>query len=165
MGFFPFDSFFALNLTTQTVHRIKVGMSVIDEIERLPLPLFLREWARRHVFSEDWKRFLQFYDLATLVTRINESGCGYLSTFLGSRAVNRKIAMAGSSIWSGSQGSLLMSRSIAERSTCAISWGSRCLVPWNLFWRETSWSHLPSWIRWMPFCQRSSGKPCSIYRK
>ena len=76
-----FDSFFALNLTTQTVHRIKVGMSVIDEIERLPLPLFLREWARRHVFSEDWKRFLQFYDLATLVTRINESGCGYLSTF------------------------------------------------------------------------------------
>ena len=31
--------------------------------------------------------------------------------------------MAGSSIWSGSQGSLLMSRSIAERSTCAISWG------------------------------------------
>ncbi|MDY2739212.1 MAG: sensor domain-containing diguanylate cyclase [Acidaminococcus sp.] len=52
-----------------------------DEIERLPLPLFLREWARRHVFSEDWKRFLQFYDLSTLVTRINESGCGYLSTF------------------------------------------------------------------------------------
>lgn len=159
MGFFPFDSFFALNLTNQTVHRIKVGMSVIDEIERLPLPLFLREWARRHVFSEDWKRFLQFYDLATLVTRINESGCGYLSTFSGSRAVNRKIAMAGSSIWSGSQGSLLMSRSIAERSTCAISWGPRCLVPWNLFWRETSWFRLPSWIRRTPFCQRSSGKP------
>lgn len=76
-----FDSFFVLNLTTQTVHRIKVGMNVTDEIERLPLPLFLREWARRHVFSEDWKRFLQFYDLSTLVTRINESGCGYLSTF------------------------------------------------------------------------------------
>ena len=76
-----FDSFFVLNLTTQTVHRIKVGMNVTDEIERLPLPLFLREWARRHVFSEDWKRFLQFYDLSTLVTRINGSGCGYLSTF------------------------------------------------------------------------------------
>lgn len=76
-----FNSFFVLNLTTQTVHRIKVGMNVTDEIERLPLPLFLREWARRHVFSEDWKRFLQFYDLSTLVTRINESGCGYLSTF------------------------------------------------------------------------------------
>ena len=31
-----FDSFFALNLTTQTVLRIKVGMSEIDEFERLP---------------------------------------------------------------------------------------------------------------------------------
>ena len=75
-----FDSFFELNLTNQTVHRIKNGMSLTSELERLPLPLFLREWAQQHVYTEDWKRFLEFYDVATLVPRINQSGCGYLST-------------------------------------------------------------------------------------
>jgi diguanylate cyclase (GGDEF)-like protein len=75
-----FDSFFVLNLTDQTVHRIKNGMCLTSELEQLPLPLFLREWAQQHVYTEDWKRFLKFYDVATLVPRINESGCGYLST-------------------------------------------------------------------------------------